>query len=118
MFGSKRLAVVLLATLVLSALLACKKGKKEQTGSTTTPTTAAAEIGIPECDEFLQKYDKCVSEKVPEAARQTLKQSIEQMRSAWKQAAANPLAKPALASGCKQAAANTQAATASYGCEW
>ena len=117
MFGIRRLAVVPVGLLILGALLACKKNKKEETGTTTT-TVAAAEIGIPECDDYLLKYEKCVNEKVPEVARPQLKQSIDQMRNAWKQAAANPLAKPALVSGCKQAAAAAQQATATYGCQW
>jgi len=101
--------------LVLVTLLACKKGKKEQTESTAT---AAEEIGIPECDEFLRKYEKCVSEKYPEISRAAAKQQIENMRNTWKQTAANPLTKSALAGGCKQALETTKQSTAVMGCEW
>jgi hypothetical protein len=106
------LSLVLVAV-VLGALLACKKkAKTEATGTT------AASVGVPECDEYLTKYDKCLSEKVPEASRPQLKQSIETMRSAWKQAAANPMAKPGLAEGCKHALDAAKASMGSYGCSW
>jgi len=116
MSSFKRLAVLPVAILILVALLACKKNKKEPTESTAS--AAVEEVGIPECDDFLRKYEKCVSEKYPEAAQPTAKQSIVQMRNTWKQAAANPLTKPAIASGCKTAADATQKATAAYGCVW
>src|SRR6266542_3684311 len=40
--------------------------------ATTIPpasTTAGGKIGVPECDDFIAKYDACVSGHVPHAAR-------------------------------------------------
>jgi hypothetical protein len=102
-----------LVAVVLGALPACKKKTK------TEPAVAAAEsIGVPECDTYLAKYDKCVSEKIPELARPQFKQSIETMRSAWRQAAANPMAKSGLAEGCKHALAAAKTSMGNYGCTW
>ena len=40
------------------------------TPATTTSTTSAGDkIGVPECDDFIAKYEACVSGKVPEIAR-------------------------------------------------
>src|SRR5688500_3639629 len=114
---AKRLMALPAAALVLMALLACKKDKE---GEKTEGTAAASggEIGVPECDEYLKKYEKCVTEKVPEAARPQMKQSVETMRTSWKQAASNPASKAALGQGCKQALETAKTAMGSYGCEW
>jgi hypothetical protein len=115
---AKEIVAIPLAALVMMALLACKKdGEKEKTESTSS-ASAAGDIGVPECDDYLKKYEKCVSEKVPEAARGQLKQSVETMRTSWKQAASNPASKAALGQGCKQALETAKTAMGSYGCEW
>jgi hypothetical protein len=115
---SQRLFSVVALMLVFSVLLACKK-KKEAAESTGSAAAAATDsVGVPECDEYLTKYDKCLSEKVPEAARPQLKQSIATMRNAWKQAASNPAAKAGLAQGCKQALETAKSAMSTYGCSW
>jgi hypothetical protein len=117
---SQRFFSVVALMLVFSALLACKKKKEaaEGTGTGTAAVAAADSVGVPECDEYLTKYDKCLSEKVPEAARPQLKQSIGMMRNAWKQAASNPAAKAGLAQGCKQALETAKSAMSMYNCTW
>jgi hypothetical protein len=102
--------VLLAIVLVLGVLLACKK--EESTASSVEA------IGVPECDEYLTKYDKCVKDKVPAVARGQFEQSAKQMRDSWKQLADNPATKPGLAQGCKQALETAKTAMGSYGCEW
>ena len=79
---------------------------------------AGGQIGVPECDEYLTKYEACVQGKVPESVRATFSQSMNQMRDAWKQAAATSAGKAALATGCKQALAAAKQAMTAYGCQW
>jgi hypothetical protein len=119
MIRAKRFRTLPVLALLLVALLACKKGKEgEKSESTSSASSGGGEVGVPECDEYLAKYEKCVSEKVPEAARPQLKQSVETMRSSWKQAASNPAAKAGLAQGCKQALETAKTAMGAYGCAW
>lgn len=107
------LQVLIAMLLVLSVLMACKKDEKSE----STASSADA-IGVPECDEYLTKYEKCVKDKVPEAARPQLEQSMKTMRDSWKQAASNPAAKAGLATGCKQALETAKSSMGAYGCEW
>jgi hypothetical protein len=88
------------------------------TTTTTTTSTAGEKIGIPECDDFIAKYDACVSSKVPEAQQAQLKSAVDQWRSSWKKLASNPATKGTLAAACKQAAEQQEAALKSYGCTW
>jgi hypothetical protein len=63
---------------------------------------AAGDTGVAECDAFLKQY-KCVVSKMP-AGKEAAEQAMKTMTDAWKQAAANPQAKAALADTCKKAA--------------
>ena len=78
--------------------------------------TAGAEFGVPECDDYIKKYLACIDSKVPEAARATVRQSLDQVKSQWKQAAATDQGKAGLAMGCKAATDAAKTAMAAYGC--
>src|SRR3979409_2047029 len=93
--------LLILAVLCAAILVGCSKSEttnnsnssvgnsnKATTGTTTT-TTSGDKIGVPECDDFIAKYDACVSSKVPEVARAQYKSAIEQWRAAWKKQAEN-----------------------------
>jgi hypothetical protein len=84
----------------------------------TTASTTGEKIGVPECDNFIAKYDACVSSKVPESARAQYKSSIEQWRSSWRTLAANPLTKATLATVCQQSEEQAKTAMKSYGCSF
>jgi hypothetical protein len=92
------------------------------TASTNTASTTTAssgeKIGVPECDEYITKYDACISGKVPEAARAQYKSSIEGMRQSWAKLAANPQTKAGLAAACKQATESAKTSMKSFGCEF
>ena len=87
-----------------------------------TPTDIKAssgdKIGVPECDEYIEKYEVCITGKVPEAARQQLQTSFEMMRKSWKDLAANPQTKSSLASACKQSQEAAKKSMSAYQCDW
>lgn len=96
-----------------------KSGSTSDNKTTSTPTTAGGgEIGVPECDDYIKKYEMCLNSKVPEAARGAFKTSLDQVRKSWKEAAANPQTKAALASGCKTALETAKQSLSAYSCEW
>jgi len=89
------------------------------TGTTSTAgtsSTSGEKIGIPECDDFLAKYEACVSGKVPEQARATYQSSLKQWRESWKKLADNPQTRGTLAGVCKQSRDQMETALKSYGC--
>ncbi|MDX6497299.1 MAG: hypothetical protein QOG23_559 [Blastocatellia bacterium] len=126
-------SLLIFAVLCTAILIGCSKtdtmensnsmanSNKPATAATPAKTTTAAsgeKIGVPECDDFITKYDACVSSKVPEAARAQYKSAVDQWRSSWKKLADNPATKGTLAAACKQAAAQQEAALKQYGCTW
>ena len=99
---------------------AADNSNKSATSSTGTTSTAPSgdKIGIPDCDDFLAKYESCVSGKVPEAARAQYLAGIKQWRDSWKKLAENPQTKGTLAAACKQSREQTEASMKSFGCAW
>lgn len=131
----KRLSLPLYILCAL-LLLGCNKSETTNNNNSTmsnankamsrmTPATSSAspmmgstgeKIGVPECDNFIAKYEACVSDKVPEMARASFKASIEQWRKAWRQAAATPQGKAGLAQACKAASEQARTTMKSYNC--
>lgn len=91
--------------------------KKEEAKADEGGGGGGDKIGIPECDEYIEKYTKCISDKVPEAARGSMKDAMDASAKAWKEAAAGP-GKDGLAAACKGALDAAKQATAAMGCEW
>lgn len=108
------LTVALLCGLTFFA--SCGGAKTES----NTATTSADSVGVPECDEYIKKYEVCltkIAEKAPQV-QPSLKTAFEQQRKAFKDAAANPSSKATLASTCKQAIESAKQSTSSYACTW
>ena len=128
----RRITLVILTTAVALVLFACAKTENTgnsnsnsskttttgTSGTSTTSTTASAgdKIGVPECDDFIAKYESCVSGKVPEMARAQYQSAVKQWKESWKKLAENPQTKGTLAAACKQAAEQQAAALKSFGC--
>ena len=132
----KRITLVILATAFAVVLVACSKTENASNGNGnsnktagTAPSTAAPatsngstaasagdKIGVAECDDFIAKYESCVSGKVPEMARAQYQSAIKQWKESWKKLAENPQTKGTLAAACKQAAEQQAAALKSFGC--
>lgn len=83
----------------------------------TAPAMAQEKVGIAECDDFLEKYEACVK-NMPTASQQTTRDSIVQMRTAWKAAATDASSKAALATSCKSSAASMKQSMSAYGCKF
>ena len=121
--------LLILCALFAMLLLGCSKtetttndnaasSSKASSSPATTTVSAGEKIGVPECDDFIAKYDACVSSKVPEAARAQYKSAVAEWRRSWKKLADNPSTKGSLAAACKQAAEQQAAALKTYGCAW
>jgi len=87
------------------------------TGSTTTTSSTGDKIGVPECDDFIARYEACVG-KMPEMARAQFNTAMKTWRDSWRKAASTPEGKAGLAAACKQAAEQQKAAMKPYGCDF
>jgi len=112
------------AAFLALGLVACGGGGAQSSAgkpASSAPVTSvakAADFGVPECDEYINKYQACIDSKVPEAARQMVRQSFDQTKASWKQAAATPEGKAGLSMSCKMALDAARTAMQAYGCQW
>lgn len=78
----------------------------------------AQSTGIVACDDFLKKYDSCVTSKLPEAQRATYKAQLDQTRKMWLDMAKDPSAKSTMEGTCKQTMDAIKASLQSLGCSF
>lgn len=86
------------------------------TAQTSDAATTGDKIGVPECDDYIAKYETCVSDKVPAAARAQYESSLAQMRNSWRDLAANPQTRSGLAQACKAATESARQSMKPMGC--
>jgi hypothetical protein len=117
-----------IAALVGIVALGCEK-HHDTAASTSAPVAspdplparvggATENVGVPECDDYLSKYEACVRDKVPEASQAAMAKNLVQLRAAWKQAARTEAGKQRLATACETALETAKQAMTSYDCEW
>ena len=91
-----------------------------KTDAPKTDTTSGDSVGVAECDEYIKKYEACLT-KIAEKAPQVqpgMKTAFEQQRSAFKQGASTAEGKTALATQCKQLIETAKTSTSAYACTW
>jgi hypothetical protein len=107
-----------MTALILAFGVAACGGRASSSSSAPASGSGRAEFGVAECDDYVQKYTACIDSKVPESSRVMVRQQLDQMKTAWKQAAATADGKAALATGCKQATEMAKTSMQAYGCTW
>ncbi len=90
------------------------------TTETKTETASTESFGVPECDEYVKKYEACLTKIAKDApqAQPGLKTAFDGQRSAIKQAIATPQGKSMMATQCKQYMESAKQATSAYSCSW
>jgi hypothetical protein len=114
-------AMVLLFVLAVTALVVNGCAKKESApaaGGGSAPAAASDSVGVPECDEYITKYQNCLKGKVPAAAQAAMKGAFDTTVTEWRKVAATPEGKSGLAMACKSALDASKQAMGAYGCEW
>ena len=81
-----------------------------------TSSAQAQSTGITACDDFLKKYDACVTSKLPAAQRATYQAQLDQTRKMWLDLSKNPSTKATMEATCKQTMDAMKPALQGYGC--
>jgi hypothetical protein len=77
------------------------------------------EVGVAECDEYLERYQRCVKEKIPAAKRQGFLDAIRFTRQGLHETLMrNPEAGAAMGRQCKEMMASARTAMAPYRCRF
>jgi hypothetical protein len=75
-------------------------------------------VGVPECDDYLRNYIRCIEATMPEASRKPMRDAMTEAAKAWRDVAANPGTSAALAEGCRAATDAAKSAFSTMGCTW
>jgi len=81
-----------------------------------TSRAQAQSTGIAACDDFLTKYDACVTSKLPAAQRATYKAQLDQTRKMWLDLVKDPSTKATVEATCKQTIEAMKTALQGFGC--
>ena len=88
------------------------------TSTSTTASSSGEKIGVAECDDYLTKYEACITGKVPEAQRAAFSSTLDRTRKQWRQLAETAQGKQTLAAACKLATDQSKQTMKSFGCEF
>ena len=86
------------------------------TTSNSSSAGSAEKVGVPECDEFIAKYEACISDHVPDARKRTqYQENINALRNQWRQLA-NTGAKDTLVLMCQRHVVMARESMKSFNC--
>jgi hypothetical protein len=87
--------------------------------TSATPSNSSTEkVGVAECDDFIAKYEACISGHVPDAQKQQYQGNIDALRSSWRQLAANAGAKEPLELMCKRQVVQARESMKEFNCQF
>jgi hypothetical protein len=121
----------MVGVLMVLALAACTKEQaSDELGAVKKANEVAAQasahaniaalepLGIAECDSYLQKYETCLTGRVPAQQQQVYRVRLDAQRRAWERAAADPAGREALAKECTEATTLAKEAFVKFGCDF
>ncbi|MCL2449819.1 MAG: hypothetical protein FWD17_12800 [Polyangiaceae bacterium] len=109
---------VLGSLLVLAAASACSKSRDTTSDGEKSDNAPVDAVGVPECDAFLEEYERCVTAHAPDARKQPILQQLARNRAAWRSMASDPGARPGLPQACRLARDRARASAEAFGCTW
>lgn len=107
--------------LVLSiscALLLAACGKSGSNTTNSVSTSVGEKVGVPECDDYLAKLEACISNKIPEKAREQNMKDLEGLRQTILDMAAKDRNKAATVAIYNQASEVSRENYKKYGCDF
>lgn len=115
-------SLLLVFSVVIGLLvLACggptnKNGAPTNSAGSSTAANTGEQIGVPECDNFLNAYESCIATKVPEAQRAQFQTIMTNWRTEWKRLAGDPQTRAGLITACKTHLENARTQMKAYNC--
>lgn len=117
---------ILLVLCILCAgfLAGCSKSATSNKTSPSANTNSSAspankeKVGIAECDDFIAKYEACISSSVPEAQKRQHQENIDALRNSWRQLAVSTGAKDTLTLMCKRQVVQARDSMKEFNCQF
>lgn len=74
--------------------------------------------GVPECDDYITNYPRCVQSSAPSMAKTSMMAGFEATKAGWLEMAKTPEARQSLQIACQVALTQAKATMKVYGCSW
>lgn len=118
--------LLVLCILCVGLLAGCSKSSTSNNTSSANGNAATAnaspvnkeKVGIAECDDFIAKYEACISSSVPEAQKRQHQENIDALRNSWRQLAVNTGAKDTLTLMCKRQVVQARDSMKEFNCQF
>jgi hypothetical protein len=104
--------------LCLALASSCHRSRSDPGDGGSGGAQSSNGIGIPECDDYLSKYERCIADKVPSDRKKAFGDALDRTRTSWKMLAANPGARPGLPQACSLALQTAETTLKQYACTW
>jgi hypothetical protein len=105
---------------LLGLVLACHSsaGSGDSVGTDASATDTKTTIGVSQCDEYLSKVRRCISEHAPAEKRRALEDNLTQTQASWTSLASNAGTRPSLGQTCGFALKSMKVNLQSLACDW
>ena len=122
-----RKSVLILCVLCAAVMFGCVRSQRTSNDNSrtangnsanSTSTAKAEKIGVPECDEFVAKYETCITDHVPEAKKTQYRENLAMWSKAWREIMVKSASPEGVAAACKRHIIASRESMKSFGCEF
>jgi hypothetical protein len=114
----KKIQALVAAAILMATTAGCHRAATATSEDGGASGVSEGNVGIPECDDYLAKYARCIADKVPSDQRKAFEDALQRTRATWKTLAANSGARPGLPQACSLARQTAQTTLKQYACVW
>lgn len=119
-------SLLILCVLCAAIMFGCFNSRRENHNKpfangnsvNSEPLANTEKIGIPECDEFVAKYEECISDHVPAEKQRQYRENIQAWSKLWRQRMVSSTPREAVVAACKRHIIATRESMKSFGCEF
>lgn len=119
-------SLLILYTVCLSVMFGCFNSRRENHNAplanshsaNSEPVAKAEKIGIPECDEFVAKYEECISDHVPAEKQRQYRENIQTWSKLWRERMVSSTPRDVVVAACQRHIIASRESMKSFGCEF
>lgn len=114
----KQLTLILCGFLLMTSLSVTVPAQTEPITAAEGRSLLTTNVGILECDTYVDNYVTCISKNVPVNQREPLFRELEQSIQLWQSMTGTPGGKTDVINACRRAKQAAKQAMTVYGCKW
>ena len=93
-------------------------GATNNNSADSAPVASAEKIGIPECDDFVVKYEACITDHVPEAKQRQYRENIQAWSKLWRERMVSSAPRDIVVAACQRHILASRESMKAFGCQF